>query len=82
MVDSSPPESPGPASKLDTMQWQELELEPITYTLIWRVVVGNTPIINIAKRMYVYCFRYRNLINWVDKVCKKHLRRFKSTVTI
>ena len=63
LVDSSPPELPGPASELDTTQWQESESEPITYTLVWRVVVGNTPIANTAKRMYVYCFRYHNLIN-------------------
>jgi len=32
--------------------------------------------------MYVYCFRYRDLINWVDEVCEKHPGRFKSTATI
>jgi len=32
--------------------------------------------------MYIYCFRYRNLINWVDEVRKKHPGRFKSTATI
>ena len=82
LVDSSPPKSPGPASELDTTQWQESESEPITYTLVWRIVVSNTPITNTAKRIYVYCFRYRDLINWVDEVCKKHPGQFKSTATI
>ena len=86
LVDSSPPKSPGPASELNTIQDQELEpepkLEPIAYTLTQRVVVGNTFLGNTAQQVYVYGFRYYQLIYWINTIRKKHLRRFESTTAI
>ena len=61
---------------------KELEPEPIPYTLVWRIIVGNIPIANTAQRVYIYGFRYFKLIRWIDKVRKKSLGRFNSTIAI
>lgn len=61
---------------------EEPKPEPIPYTLIWRVVVGNIPIANTAQRVYVYGFRYFKLIRWIDKVREKSPGRFNSTTVI
>ena len=67
-----------PELELDVIQepeqeLEELEPEPILYTLVWRTVVGNISITNTAQRVYVYSFRYFKLIRWIDKVRKKSL---------